>query len=156
NFARDARHFPGERVQLIDHGVHGLFQFEDFARDVDGDLLGQVTAGDGGGDFGDVAHLACEVGGHEVHVVGEIFPGACDAGHRGLAAELAFSADFARDTRHFGCEGVQLVDHRVDGVFELQHFAAHVDGDLARKVAARHGSGHLRDVAHLVGEVAAH
>src|SRR3712207_7093204 len=40
------------------------------------DLLGEVAHGDGRGHLGDVAHLAGEVGGHEVHVVGEILPGA--------------------------------------------------------------------------------
>ena len=72
-------------------------------------------------------------------------PGTC-----GLAAELAFGADLARDARHFRGEGVELVHHGVDGVFQLENFAAHVHGDLARQVAARHGGGHLRDVAHLV------
>ena len=50
---------------------------------------------------------------------------------------------------------VELVHHRVDGVLQLEDFAAHVDGDLARQVAARHGGRHLGDVAHLVGQVAA-
>ena len=36
-------------------------------------------------------------------------PGTC-----GLAAELAFGADLARDARHLGRERVELVDHRVD------------------------------------------
>ncbi len=53
-------------------------------------------------------------------------------------------------------KSVELVHHGVDGVLELQNFAADVDGDLAREVAARDGGGHLGDVAHLVGEVAAH
>ena len=51
---------------------------------------------------------------------------------------------------------VELVHHRVDGVLELENFAAHVDGDLAGQVAARDGGRHLRDVTHLVGQVAAH
>ena len=46
-------------------------------------------------------------------------------------------------------EGVELVHHRVDGVLELEDLALHVDGDLARQVAARHRGGHLGDVAHL-------
>ena len=44
--------------------------------------------------------------------------------HVGLAAEPAFGADFARDARHFGREGVELIDHRVDGFLQLQDFAA--------------------------------
>ena len=79
-----------------------------------------------------------------------------DALHVGLAAELAFGADLAGDARHLGGERAQLVHHRVDGVLELEQLALHVDGDLLRQVAARHGGGHLGDVAHLAGQVAGH
>ena len=51
---------------------------------------------------------------------------------------------------------VELVDHRVDGVLELEDLALHVDGDLLRQVAARHGGGHFGDVADLAGQVAGH
>ena len=50
--------------------------------------------------------------GHQVHVVGEVLPGAGDARHLRLAAELAFGADLAGDAGHFGGEAVELVDHR--------------------------------------------
>ena len=40
----------------------------------------------------------------------------------GLAAELAFGADLAGDPRHFRGEGVQLLDHRIDGFLELAGF----------------------------------
>ena len=155
DLARDARHFAGEGVELVHHRVDGFLQLQDFARHVHGDLLRQVAAGDGGRDVGDVADLGGQVAGHEVDAVGQVLPGAGDAGHRGLAAELAFGADLARDARHFRGEGVELVHHGVDGVLQLENFAAHVHGDLARQVAARHGGGHLRDVADLVGQVAA-
>ena len=46
-------------------------------------------------DLGDVAHLGGEVAGQEVDVVGEVLPGAGDALHVGLAAQLAFGADLA-------------------------------------------------------------
>src|SRR4029077_2026732 len=133
-----------------------FLQLKDFAGYVHGDLLGKVAAGDRGGDVGDVADLRGQVGGHEVDVVGQVLPGAGDAGHLGLAAELAFGADLARHARHFGGKRVELVHHGVDGVLQLQNFAAHVDGDLARQVAARHGGGDVGDVAHLRGQVAAH
>ena len=61
---------------------------------------------------------------HEVDVVGEVLPRAADARHLRLAAELAFGADLARHARHLAGEGVELVDHRVDGVLELEDFAA--------------------------------
>ena len=74
-------------------------------------------------------------------------------GHLGLAAELALGAHLAGDARHLAGEAVQLVHHGVDGVLQLQDLALHVDGDLARKVAARDGGRHLGDVADLAGEV---
>ena len=37
----------------------------------------------------------------EFTLVGEILPGSGDAAHVGLAAQLAFGADFARHARHF-------------------------------------------------------
>ena len=123
---------------------------------VDGDLLRQVAVGHGGGHVGDVAHLAGQVAGHEIHAVGEVLPRAGHALHVGLAAELAFGADFAGHAGHFRGERAELIDHRVDGVLQLEDFALHVDGDLLRQVAVGHGRGHVGDVAHLAGEVAGH
>ena len=93
-------------VELVHHRVDGVFQLENFAFDVDRDLLGQVAVGDGRGDFGDVSDLVGEVAGHEVHVVGQIFPGSGDTFHFGLAAEFSFRADFAGHASHFRGEGV--------------------------------------------------
>src|SRR5207249_3220236 len=104
DFARHARHFGGERVELGDHRGERLLQLKDFAGDVHGDFLGEVAARDRGCDVGDVADLSGQVRGHEVDVVGEVLPGAGDAGNLGLATELAFGADFARHAGHFGGE----------------------------------------------------
>ena len=70
-----------------------------------------------------------------------------------LAAQLSFGADFAGDARHFGGEPVELVHHDVDGVLQLEDFAAHVHRDFAGQVAVRDGGGHFGDVSHLVGQV---
>ena len=94
-----ARHFGGERAQLIDHRVDGVLQLEDLALHVHGDLLRQVAARHGGGHLGDVAHLRREVARHRVDRVGEILPGPGHALHVGLAAELSFRADLLRDAR---------------------------------------------------------
>ena len=73
-----------------------FFQLQDLAARVGGDLLGQVAIGNRGGDLGDVAHLAGQVIGHRVDVVGQVLPGASHALDLGLAAQLAVSADLAR------------------------------------------------------------
>src|SRR6202022_2128282 len=74
----------------------------------------------------------------------------------GLASELAFSADLARDTRDLIGEGIELVDHRVDRVLQLEDLASNVDRDLLRQVAVGHGGRDVGDVADLAREVAGH
>ena len=76
-----------------------------------------------------------------------------DALHLGLPAELALGADFLRDARDLGGERVELIDHLVDDVLDLEDLALHVDGDLLRQVAAGDGGRDLRHVAQLHGEV---
>src|SRR5262249_53536663 len=146
DLARDASDFRREGVELVDGGIDGFLELQDFAAHVDGDFLRQVAVGDGGRDLGDVADLRGVVQGHRVDGVGQVLPGAGDAEHVGLPAEPAFGADLARDARHLAGERVELVDHRVDGLLELQDFAADVDGDLLRKVAAGDGGRDLGDV----------
>src|SRR5207302_258830 len=149
-------HLPGEAVELVDHGVDRVLQLEDLAADVDGDLLAEVAVRDRGGDLGDVAHLAGEVAGHPVHALGQVLPDATDLAHLRLTAELSLGTDLAGDAGHLPGEGVELVDHHVDGLLQLEDLATHRDGDLAAEVAVRDRGGDLRDVAHLVGEVAGH
>ena len=156
DLAGHARHFASEGIKLIDHHVDGVLELENFALHVDGDLLGEVALGDRGRHLGDVADLAGQVTGHQVHAVGKVGPGAANAFHLRLAAELAFRTHFAGNASHFGRERVELVHHDVDGVLEFEDFALHVDGDLLGKVAARHGGRHFGDVADLTGEVGRH
>ncbi|GAA2771413.1 hypothetical protein GCM10020219_046150 [Nonomuraea dietziae] len=73
-----------------------------------------------------------------------------------LAAELTLGAHLAGDPGDLVGEGGQLVDHRVDGVLQLEDLAAGVDRDLLRQIALGHRRGDLGDAAHLVGEVARH
>jgi len=59
--------------------VDGVLQLENSAFDIDGDLLGEVAGlATAVADERDVAHLPREVRRHEIHVVGQIFPGARD------------------------------------------------------------------------------
>src|SRR5207249_8221814 len=75
DLAGDAGDFRGKGTELIDHGVDGVFQLEDFTFDIDGDFFGQVAVGDGGGDGGDVAHLGSKIAGNRVYAVGQVLPG---------------------------------------------------------------------------------
>src|SRR5205823_1326219 len=140
----------------IDHDVDGVLQLQNFAFDVHRDLAREIAASHGRGDVRDIADLTGEVGRHRVDGVGEVFPGAGDTRHRRAAAELAFGTDFAGDAEYFRREGVQLIDHRVDGVLQFQNFTFHIDRDLARQIAAGDGCGYTGDVAHLSGQVSGH
>ena len=86
-------------------------------------LRGQVAAGHGDGDFGDVADLAGQVAGHRVDALGQVLPHAADARHLRLAAELAVGADFARHAGDFRGEDAELLDHRVDDGGRAQELA---------------------------------
>jgi hypothetical protein len=89
------------------------------------------TVGDGGDDFYDAAHLLRQVGRHNVDVISEILPRACDARYLGLTAKVAVGANLARHAGDFGRKGVKLVHHGVDGVFELEDFAFDIDSNFA-------------------------
>src|SRR5690606_12651094 len=156
DLARHAGYFAGERVQLVYHRVDGVLELEDLALHVDGDLAREIAAGDRRGDVGDVADLAGQVVGHQIDVVGQVLPGTRDAGHLRLDTRLPFGADLSGHTGDFRGERVELVDHRVDGVLQLENLALHVDRDLLRQVAERDRGGHLGDVADLAGQVGGH
>src|SRR5690606_4517103 len=95
-------------VELVNHRIDGVLELQDFALHGDSDLLRQVAARHGRRHLRDVADLAGEVAGHEVHIVGEVLPGTGNALHLRLPAELAFRTHFACHAGHFGSETVQL------------------------------------------------
>ena len=120
---RDARDLVREGRELVDHGVDRVLELEHLALDVDRDLLREVAERHRGRDLGDVPHLAREVAGEGVDVVGEVLPGAADALDLSLAAEHSLVAHFLGDARDLVCEGRELVDHRVDRVLQLEDLA---------------------------------
>ncbi len=95
NGAGHASHFRRERAKLIHHRIDGVFELENFALYVDRDLLRQVTRRHGSRHVGDIAHLAGEITGHEVHAVRQVFPGAGHPFDHRLATELAVRAHLA-------------------------------------------------------------
>ena len=73
-----------------------------------------------------------------------------------MSAQLAFRTDFASHARHLRRERGKLVHHRVDDVFDLKNFAAHVHGDFLGQVTGSDGGCHLRHVAQLHREIRCH
>jgi hypothetical protein len=142
--------------EVPDHLVGRVFQCGHFAARLDRDRSREVAFRHGGRDLGNRPHLSREVGGQLIDVLGQSFPGAGHTRNPRLAAKHALNADLACDTRHLRSKRAQLVHHGVDGVLQLQDLALDVDCNLLRQVAARHRLGHVRDVAHLRGEVAGH
>src|SRR5207302_872734 len=149
DLAGNAGHFGGETAQLVDHRVDGILELQDFAAHIDGDFLGEVAVGNRDLHVAVATYLGRQVTGHDVDAIGQVLPGAGDPGHGGLAAELAFGADFAGDAGDFGGERIQLIDHRVDRFFELQDFAMDVDGDFLREVAVGNGDCKFGDISDL-------
>jgi hypothetical protein len=156
DLARDAGHFRGERVELVHHGVERFLQLKDFARHVHGDLLRQVALRHRGRHLGDVAHLAGQVRRHRVDAVGEVLPGAGDAAHQRLAAELAFGADLARDARHFAAKALSW-----STMVLMVSFSSRISPRTSTVIFFDRSplgdrGGHLGDVADLRGQVRRH
>ena len=131
HFAGHASYFRGERTELIDHRIDGVLELQNFALHVHGDLLGKVAGSHGFGHVGNIAHLGRQVAGHEVHGVGQVFPGSSNPLHFSLPTEFSFGTDFAGHAGHFSRERAKLIDHRIDGVLQLQNFSLHIHGNLA-------------------------
>ena len=154
--SRNARHFTGKGVELIDHRIDSIFQLEDFALHVDSDFSVQVATRYCGGDFCDVAYLGSEVSAHGVHRICKILPGACYAGNHRLNAKATFGANLARNTSDFGSERAELLDHCVNGFLELQNLPTHIDRDLFRKIAVGNSNGYICNVSHLPCKIRGH
>jgi len=150
DLAGHARHFGGERVELLDHGVDRVFQLEDLALDVHRNLARQVAVGDSGRDLRDVANLGRQVARHRVDTVRKVLPDASHALHIRLAAELAFGPDFASYARDLVGEAIELIDHRVHdsrGVEELslECAAVHLEVHGLGQIAFRDRTDDARD-----------
>jgi hypothetical protein len=115
---------------LVHHGVDGVFELEDFSADVDGDLAGKLSFGDRCGDFRDIADLTGQVAGHEIDVVGQVFPGTSNTSDLCLSTKLSFRPYLTGHTCHLRSERTKLIDHRVNCIFQLQNFPAYVNRDL--------------------------
>ena len=106
HLAGDCSDLVGKGGERARHVVDCFRQSSDFALRVHTQFLSEFPVGDRGHDLHDAAYLLGEVGGHNVHVVGEILPRACHARHLSLPAEFAFRSHFACHTRDFSSKGV--------------------------------------------------
>src|SRR5207237_6790910 len=95
---------------------------------------------------GDVTHLGRETGGELVDLLGGGLPGPGRARHTRLAAEAALGTDLACHAGDFTGEPIQLIDHAVDRVLQLEDLAANIDGDLLGEVALGDRGRDLGDV----------
>src|SRR5207245_617727 len=129
HLAGDTRDLVAERIELVDHRVDGVFELEDLSSHIDGDHLREVPLLNPGLVLGVAPGLAGQVAGHDVHARRPVVLDAADAPHLGLTTQAAFGAHLASDTRHLVGERVELVDHRVDRLLELEDLAPDVDRD---------------------------
>src|SRR5206468_2299850 len=61
HFAGHTSHFGSERGELVHHRVDGVFQFQNLAFDIDGNLLGQIAVGHGRGHGSDITNLPSKI-----------------------------------------------------------------------------------------------
>src|ERR1019366_5363226 len=146
----------GRFAQRLNHGVDVVLELGDLALGLDADGAGQVARGDRAGHLGDRPDLAGEVPGQLVDVLSQPLPGAGHVLHFGLATEQPLAAHLPRDAGDLGRERRELVDHRVDGVLQLEDLALDIHGDLLTEVTPGHRRRDLRNVPDLTGEVAGH
>ena len=144
----------GRLAQVRDHRVDVVFQLGDLAARLDLDRTREVAFRHRRGDFGDGAHLRRQVGRQQVHVAGQVLPGARRTRHVRLPAEPAFDAHFARHVGHLVGEDRERVGHAVDRVGQRGDFTLRLHRQALGQVAVGHRRHHLDDAAHLFRQVA--
>src|SRR5262249_20965229 len=150
------RDLVGECREGTGHIVDGVGEGGDLTLRLHSEALIEITIGHRGHHLHDPADLFGHVGGHEIDVVGEVVPVDGDAGRHCLATELALGAHLSRYAGHLGGETVELIDHCVDGVLQLQDLTVHIYSDLFGQVTARYRRRDVGDVADLAGQVRRH
>src|SRR5262249_17004664 len=143
DFARDGRDLVRKRCQRIDHAVDGLGEKRDFTGGLQREFTFEVAVCDAGNDLPDTAGLRREVRRHGGYGIGGVVQRGAEAGNARLTAEFSFGTDFARYAGDFRREGVELVDHDVDGIFELENLTSNVDRNFLGEVAVGYGGRDL-------------
>ena len=141
---------------MVNHRVDRVLQFENFALRVRRDFARQIAIRHRRGHFGDISHLAGQIARHQIDVIGQIFPRSAHAPNLRLAAQFAFGADFASDAGHFRGERTELVNHRIDCVFQFADFALHINRDFLAQIAICDRRGDFGDIPHLASQITSH
>ena len=134
---------------MINHVVDGVDKIEYFTADRDGHLLGQITTRHSCRGMRNSSHLQREIGGHRVHRIREILPSAIDTQHIRTTTELTLRTDLSGHTRDFSGEGAQTFHHVIDGVLQIEEFAAHFHVDGFAEIATCDSCINCGDGAHL-------
>src|SRR5262249_36828187 len=103
-----------------------------------------------------VSDLSSKVRGHEIDVIGKVFPHPSDPGNLCLTTEVSFGTDFTSYTSHFRSKRPQLIDHRIDGVLELSNFPFDINGNLSREVSIGYRSSYCSNVSDLSRQITSH
>src|SRR6202011_2811131 len=106
----------GRLLEVADHFVDVVFENRDLTTRVDPDGPREIALGHRRGDVCDGADLRGQRGGQLVHVVGEVAPRACRAGHACLATELAFYTYLAGHACDLLSKDGEGLGHVVDGL----------------------------------------
>ena len=90
-----------------------------------------------------------QVAGHKVDVVGQVLPHTADLdGDRCSLTQLALGPNLAGDPSNLRDEPIELIDHCVDDVLQVQHLSADVGRHLLAQVAV---GDRTDDTLHLAG-----
>jgi len=113
-------------------------------------LFREITEGDGLCNLCNGSNLGSQVCGELIDNTCELAPGAFNINDMSLTAELAIGADLLTDSGDFAGKELELVDHGVDDILELNHDEAlYRDGNFLRKVATSDGIANAGDVLDL-------
>jgi len=120
-----------------------MFSTPGFRPHIDGDFLRQVPVATAVVTSGDL-RTGREVAGHEIALSVRSFQ-VRPRLHARLTPSLP-SVPTSRARASLPRRRNEVIDHRVDGVFQFQNLAAHVHGDFLGQVTGGHGGGDVGDV----------
>ena len=142
HFARDARHFRRERVELVDHPIHGRSNAEELALhllalDLELDLLREIAFGD---RLDHARHLGGglhEIGDQTIDRIHGGHPLPAHAGHRHAVAHLAFASDRRAHPPDLFDQARALLRDVVECLDDLGHQADRRSTPVARRSRPR-------------------